>query len=606
MRKSIFVKLSMAFALALLVGLAGCNREDIDYEQPVLEINKTQLEFDVSGVAVNNDDSFTIQTNREWSIQIPDAANDWIRISKLEGEGAQTINVTVLSNEGEPRSAKLKISASINYEYIEIIQGGTLAATPIYYENVGGTDIADNTQVDAFTGWLKSGSSASGVAYTGSARTDVRKSVQSTEKYRGASGGNNIFFGGEDNGTFEIRNIDVTGKTQLTFSFGISWQANYPAFAAIDNNTIKLSASIDGTNYTPLTFSNAATADWVLATSEFKVPGDATKLYIKFADPAAKSQIRLDDFTLVEGGNGQTVIGSGTTPPQLAFGTPAFTGTMTAGTALSGTKITVPYSNAAAESFTVNVAVSGTGAAGINAVTANAVTLGTGSGNVELDITGTPTTAGDVVFTITGLTGLTTTTVNATVQTDGGTTGGEFSAAWSMAGISGGGASPMEATSKTGSGITFGALTKENISFSGSGSPAGNAWGGNDFTVNTEDIAVSDPVKYAYFTVSSSNSFSLSTLEATIRISGTGPKKTSVQYKINNAAYVEASNVSTEITTSTGNPVSVDLSGIAALQNVASGTTVTIRLVPVKTESTASAGTWYLSGANALKITGSN
>lgn len=116
MRKSIFAKLSMAFALALLIGFVGCNREDIDYEQPVLEINKTQLEFDELGVAVDNNDSFTIQTNREWSISVPDAASEWVRISKSEGEGSQTISVTVLSNAGEPRSAKLKVSSSINYD----------------------------------------------------------------------------------------------------------------------------------------------------------------------------------------------------------------------------------------------------------------------------------------------------------------------------------------------------------------------------------------------------------------------------------------------------------------------------------------------------------
>ena len=986
MRKSIFTKLSMAFVLALLVGFVGCNSEDIDYKQPVLEINKTQLEFSESGTAIDNDDSFTIQTNREWSIKIPDAASDWIRISKSEGEGSQTINVTVLSNEGEPRSAKLKISSSINYEYIDIVQGGALAATPIYSEkvgetvekvnnswpyvdqftgwsrdgsldqsavtysgsganvsnsgaafepadgsaitgapyvglnysggnqrtftiskinvsestnlrlkfaslfqsdysggaqfgditdqsfevngsldgtswtkltysvtkdpaggnwhiitsefkvpegstelylkldatpqnnqgyriddikltregtgeteigggvipptgailseNVGDTEVSANTQVDAFTGWLKSGDGASGVTYAGSAKTDVRKSVQS-EGYEGATGGNNIFFGGEDNGTFEIKNIDVTGKTQLTFSFGISWQAAYPNFSPVDNNTIKLSASIDGTNYTSLTFSNASTAGWVLATSEFKVPSGTSKLYIKFADPAAKSQVRLDDFTLEEGGNGQTIIG-GTTPPtgailsdnigdtevsantqvdaftgwlksgdgasgvtytgsaktdvrksvksegytgasggnniffgsedngtfeiknidvtgktqltfsfgiswqaaypnfspidnntiklsasidgtnytaltfsnastagwvlatsefkvpsgtsklyikfadpaaksqvrlddftvaeggngqtiiggatpQLAFGNPSFAGTMTAGTALSGAKITIPYSNANAESYNVDVAVSGTGSAGIDAIVSKSVVLGTGSGNVELDITGTPTTAGDVTFTITGLTGLVTTTVNSTVQPGGGG-GNDFSALWDMTGVQWGD-SPMSATNVTGS-ATVGGLTKEG--FTTSGTSGSNNWGGTDFSGNTEDIAISAPVKYAYFTVTAASAFSLSSLEATIRITKVGPTKTSIQYSIDGGAYAEAGAI--EFTRPSGTTTfpkeTVDLSNVSALQNIASGKTVTIRLVPVATEGTTT-GNWYLNGAAALSISGS-
>lgn len=614
MRKNIFTKLIMAFTLTLVIGLTGCNREDVDYETPVLKVDKTQLNFDADGKTSNNENSFTIETNREWSIAIPEADKEWIRLSKESGNGKTSVEVTVLPNQNEDRTVRLKISSSINYEYIDIKQAGKTiiiysenvgntnaqkdadgkwplvsvftgwlkggssgsdvtydgtdvsvrTSTPsseytgasggnniffgalghkfiikniditgktnftfkfgisrqvfgsgfkaidentiklsasidgtnytsltftndskanwviatsefkapsgstklflkfdqgiaaseiriddftltdggngtieigsggvtppqptqaILYENMGGTEVTANTQVDAFTAWLKSGSGASGVTYTGSAKTDVRKSMKSDDKYDGASGGNNIFFGADANGTFEIKDIDITGKTQLTFKFGISYQADaYPAMDEITNTTIKLSASIDGTNYTPLTFTNANTKDWVLATSEFKVPSGSTKLYIKFADPAKISKVRLDDFTLTEGGNGTIEIGSGGATPSLILGTPTFTGSLTVGTAISTAKISIPYSNATGtENYNVSATVSGAGAAGIS-VTSKQVTLTPGSGNIELDVTGTPTTQGDVTFTLSGITGLAVTTINATVNTAGGGT----------------------------------------------------------------------------------------------------------------------------------------------------------------------------------------
>lgn len=111
------------------------------------------------------------------------------------------------------------------------------------------------------------------------------------------------------------------------------------------------------------------------------------------------------------------------TPLTLTFGTPTLSGTLKVGE-VSAAKILVPYTTAAGtENYTINVAVSGAGAAGINDVTGLTKTLTAGSGNIEIPISGTPTTAGAVTFTISGIAGLSITTVNDEVEAAG--SGGE-------------------------------------------------------------------------------------------------------------------------------------------------------------------------------------
>lgn len=86
-----------------------------------------------------------------------------------------------------------------------------------------------------------------------------------------------------------------------------------------------------------------------------------------------------------------------------SFGPVSFSGTMTAGTALSGCKISIPVKNiAAATTYKVSVTPSGTGSAGITPKTNEVVTANSdNSYTLELTLAGTPTTVGDVSFAIT-------------------------------------------------------------------------------------------------------------------------------------------------------------------------------------------------------------
>ena len=97
-----------------------------------------------------------------------------------------------------------------------------------------------------------------------------------------------------------------------------------------------------------------------------------------------------------------------------------------------------------------------------------------------------------------------------------------------------------------------------------------------------------------------------------IRLTAAGPIGTSIQYQLGTGAFAEAGTiVFAKPSATTTFPIeTIDLSSIAALQAIATGTTVTIRIVPYfPSGSTVSTGNWYLNSAtastDALIISGS-
>ncbi|MFZ9968808.1 MAG: beta strand repeat-containing protein [Bacteroidia bacterium] len=136
------------------------------------------------------------------------------------------------------------------------------------------------------------------------------------------------------------------------------------------------------------------------------------------------------------------------------------------------------------------------------------------------------------------------------------------------------------------------------------GSPAGNAWGGNGWDAYTSlgasnldsTIARGDFVSIT-FTVGTGATVGFSSIPAyTIRRSSSGPATGQWQYSVGTSgSFVDIGSAITwgTVTSGSGNPQSaIDLSGIADLQNLGGGTTVTFRIVNMG--ATSSGGTWYL------------
>ena len=161
------------------------------------------------------------------------------------------------------------------------------------------------------------------------------------------------------------------------------------------------------------------------------------------------------------------------------------------------------------------------------------------------------------------------------------------------------GESPFTA-STTADNLVIGGVTRGS-GIGTTGTPAANAWGGNGFTA-TSAIESIDENEFVTFTITADAgyTFSIEGIEPyNIRRSAAGPTTGQWQYQIGSGTFTD---IGSEIiwgttTTNAGNNQSaIDLSDISELQNIASGTVVTFRIL--LWDASGTGGTWYLNGHN--------
>ncbi|MFA6056822.1 MAG: T9SS type A sorting domain-containing protein [Taibaiella sp.] len=169
-------------------------------------------------------------------------------------------------------------------------------------------------------------------------------------------------------------------------------------------------------------------------------------------------------------------------------------------------------------------------------------------------------------------------------------------ASWDFTNLTGGsgnwGPSPNPPTTSNSNVTVVGLIRGPGVTALATGSAAASAWGGAGFfdnvltTSQTRDSAISLG-NYFTFSISATigNNLSLSEIGAyNIRRSNTGPAKYKWQYSLDGTSFtnigVGDSIIAGGNVNSPGNPQpAITLSGIPALQNVPSGTTVTFRIV---------------------------
>ncbi len=177
----------------------------------------------------------------------------------------------------------------------------------------------------------------------------------------------------------------------------------------------------------------------------------------------------------------------------------------------------------------------------------------------------------------------------------------ETLAEWTPATLAGGGndfgSSPFTASTVADNLVVGGLIRGAGIGTTGSG--AANAWGGNDFTATSAVEAV-DENEFVTFTITADAgyTFSIESIEPyNIRRSATGPTTGQWQYQIGSGTFTDIGSEITwgSTTTNAGNnQPAIDLSEILDLQNIASGTVVTFRILLYGASATG--GTWYLNG----------
>jgi endonuclease/exonuclease/phosphatase family metal-dependent hydrolase len=202
------------------------------------------------------------------------------------------------------------------------------------------------------------------------------------------------------------------------------------------------------------------------------------------------------------------------------------------------------------------------------------------------------TQAGDYSVVITNATGsITSTVATLTVNT---TPSGTLTvlAGWDMSTVTNYGVSPMLATTNAAN-ITVGGLTRGS-GIGTSGTAAARAWGGNGFDALSTATAVSAN-DFATFSISVQTGYKVSFSAISkfdYRRSSTGPATGVLQYQVGAGAFTDITPLSYPAIGSGASLSAIDLSGIAALQNVTANTMVTFRIV--NHGATSSGGTWYV------------
>ena len=149
-------------------------------------------------------------------------------------------------------------------------------------------------------------------------------------------------------------------------------------------------------------------------------------------------------------------------------------------------------------------------------------------------------------------------------------------------------------------GSTTGLIRGSSLVVTGSG--ATSCYGASGGFTSTAPASGEATSFYFQFTVNSGYVVSLTTISGSTRKSSgaSAPTGCDIHYSVGGGAYVLAGSWSTTVTSGVvGTPGSTDLSGITALQNVAAGTVIKIRITPTG----GTGGSWYFTN-NSLALAG--
>ena len=228
--------------------------------------------------------------------------------------------------------------ARFHLDDILVVADPTAEPIPVvaYSENCGTSVEKSNgywPYVDQFTGWARvsgNGYDQSAVSYTGvnaSVRNSGAEWAPMGVTY--ASDAPYVYLQAKDETKFVINNIALKSSVN---SYTLSFTAfnQYAGLIAspytpvttplISGENLTLYLSVDGQRWGVVNFTATTSGNWELVTAPFTLPAATDKLFVKFANYKGDtttalpntsyqylSTLRIDDFCLIEGGNGPTI-----------------------------------------------------------------------------------------------------------------------------------------------------------------------------------------------------------------------------------------------------------------------------------------------------------
>ena len=290
------------------VALALVSCEEVEhYGIPQVAVTSdAELVFDIEG----GKGSFSFTSTRDWKVQ-SDA--DWVVVDPEKGSAApdgQTIEVSVLKNEGRDRVAELQLTIGMLSRTITVNQKGPQGSPEdlIVYFNDFDKEVAQKTYgsgssypyLDQFDGWVNhTGTGVKDVKYNFSGMSTRSNSTSDSNysDYEG-SGDNNMFFG--SNAYLAINNITLGNTKDFTLTFGTEKYDGNNKEAMFDPAEFHVFLSNDGAKWVEIdyTFAGTTAGRWNFATANFTLPEQTTALWMCVKADVA-SVYRMDDLKLV-------------------------------------------------------------------------------------------------------------------------------------------------------------------------------------------------------------------------------------------------------------------------------------------------------------------
>ena len=290
-------------AAVLLAALGACTDDDKTLNDVYLETDASYYSANARGLTYNGEEVvIRIKSNTYWMVTYDKGTGleePWFTLAREGGNGSADLTVTVQRNDGNARSAELKLVTNRNVTTtVTLSQAGIGERVYFYGDDFG--DGGAGSSVTEFGGWNLRGMGIDETYYDGQNATLDAGSPSAT--YDGASGGNNVLFG--EGGWLTLGGIATKGDYNFIFSFGVSNDTKAPSAG-----DLKLCISQDRVQWTPVEYTLPASAEagkWSTVRIPFFIKEGCLAVFFRFE--SASAGYRIDDPALEEGdGTGETI-----------------------------------------------------------------------------------------------------------------------------------------------------------------------------------------------------------------------------------------------------------------------------------------------------------
>ena len=297
-------------AVAAVMAFAACEKKQENLGAANISISTSEMVFGSEA----DDQTLELTATRDWKV-VCDAG--WVSVNPASGEASadkQIVTVSVLSNNKTDRTASVKFTIGNKSRALTVKQAGlegSADALIVYSNNFDKSGAVQDGKYwpypDQTECWKNQTGTGSAAVGFGSKNITVRSNL-SSNTYSTASGTNNIFFGKSGN-YFMITDIALPTAKDYTLSFGTirnNFDAEDNTFV---NSEFHVWLSADGSKWVEIQYAFAGDPKddtWDLATSNFSVPAEISKLCIAFTSDLESSH-RLDDLSLVISDGGEVV-----------------------------------------------------------------------------------------------------------------------------------------------------------------------------------------------------------------------------------------------------------------------------------------------------------